>query len=248
VARKGAGAGATDTLDEIESSAERMAEWIRANAVLVVGGIGLTIAAAGLASWMASTSQREENAAAVELGTAMDEYRVAMGATPGAFEVPELANPEAARSIRSEFAERFLAIASEHEDTVAGTLALLEASDLLADQGDIEQAEATLATALDQSVTRGRLRGLVLQRQAQDYERAGRWAEAAASYEAAAEIAEFPLRYWALADAGRCLAEAGENGKALAVFERLEGEAPDFKLPDLHRIVLQELRAAVGPP
>jgi len=248
VARKRAGAAAPDTLDEIEGSAEKLAEWIRVNAVWVVGGIGLTVAVIGGVTWLASSANREENAAATELSAAMDEYRIAMGATPGSFEIPELANPEAAKGIRTEFAERFLAIASEHEDTVAGALARLEAADLLAAQGELELAEATLDAALELSVAKGRLRGLVLQRQAQAYERSGRWADAAASYEAASEIEEFPLRFWALADAGRCRAEAGQAAEALAAFERLEGAAPDFRLPDLHRTVLQELRAAVSAP
>jgi tetratricopeptide (TPR) repeat protein len=248
VARKGAGGAAPDTLDEIEGAAEKMAEWIRTNAVWVVGGIGLTVALAGGVSWLATSTKREEGAAAAELSTAMDEYRIAMGSSPGSFEIPELANPEAAKGIRTEFAERFLAIATEHENTVAGALARLEASDLLAAQGELELAETTLDAALALSVTQGRLRGLVLQRQAQAYERSGRWVDAAASYEAASEIEEFPLRFWALADAGRCLAEAGQGAEALAAFERLEGAAPDFRLPDLHRTLLQELRAAVSAP
>ena len=54
---------------------------------------------------------------------------------------------------------------------------------------------------------------------------------------------EFPLRFWALADAARCFARAGEPVTALALLERVENEAPEMKLPAHLRALLRELRA-----
>jgi thioredoxin-like negative regulator of GroEL len=60
----------------------------------------------------------------------------------------------------------------------------------------------------------------------------------------AGEIEEMPTRYQALGDAARCFAEAGDVKRALAIFERIETEAPDAALPAHTKARLLELRAA----
>src|SRR5262249_38140174 len=89
------------------------------------------------------------------------------------------------------------------------------------------------------------LAAFVQRRTAYLHEDRGEWAEAAAAHEAAAVPAN-PLRYWALADAARCRAEAGQTKEALALYDRLAAEAPDLALPDHLQAQAQELRAASG--
>ena len=64
------------------------------------------------------------------------------------------------------------------------------------------------------------------------------------AHEAASAIEAHPLRYWALADAARCYAQAGETGRAKALADRLELEAPTLNLPPHVRTKLRELRLA----
>jgi Tfp pilus assembly protein PilF len=79
------------------------------------------------------------------------------------------------------------------------------------------------------------------------HEDAGRWAEAAAAHAAAAEVPEYPLRTWALADAARCELKAGRRAEALALYDRLQAEAPDLALPEHEAAQLRELRATQQP-
>ena len=88
------------------------------------------------------------------------------------------------------------------------------------------------------------LRGLLLERIAQAYEDAGRWQEAATKHEEAAALEGFPLRHWARVGAARCFARAGQNERALELFERVEADAPDLNLPTHVRVRLRELRTA----
>ena len=53
-------------------------------------------------------------------------------------------------------------------------------------------------------------------------------------------------RYWALADAARCRALAGQTQQALALYDRLAAEAPDLQLSDHEAARARELRAAAG--
>ncbi len=235
---------AADVFDEFESSAERLADWVRRHALVL--GVGLLAVIAGVwgAQLWLRAGEAREGAASAALAEVRGEYLIAMGGDPGSFEPPELANPEAARQIRTEFAERFRGVANAHGGTVSGTLASLQALEL----GETEP-EATLAgleAALETAPDNPTLRAIVLQRIAQTHEAAGRLAEAAAAYESAGAIAAFPLHVFALAEAARCYADAGEPERALALYDRIEAEAPDFALPDHHRMLRRELLAGVG--
>ena len=161
-------------------------------------------------------------------------------------EVPELANPVAAAVIQEEYLERFRAVADEHRGTVAGTLALFEAAEIL---DRLERPEQTLEVwqqALDDLSGHASLRAMLHQRIARLHEERGDWTEAAAAHEAAGGIAEFPLRYWALAEAARCFAQAGQAERALALYEQVAREAPDLALPDHFRSQFRELRAVAA--
>lgn len=233
-----------EALDEIQSAADRMAEWIQNHLWWVVGGVVGLLLLAGLMSLMASAGARAEEEASAELAETRADYFEAMGASPGAFEVPELANQAAAARIRDEYRERFSAVAQEHPGTVAGALASLEAAELAVEAGDEEAASAIYDEVLREGAGGDRLHGMVLQRMAQSLEEEERWDEAAARHEEAADLEGYPLRDWALADAARCRAEAGDREAAAALYRRLEVEAPDLRLPDHLRMQKRELEAA----
>ncbi len=59
---------------------------------------------------------------------------------------------------------------------------------------------------------------------------------------AAAETPGYPLRCDALADAARCWAEAAKPDEALALFTRIQNEAPKYRLPPHVQARLAELQ------
>jgi tetratricopeptide (TPR) repeat protein len=85
--------------------------------------------------------------------------------------------------------------------------------------------------------------GIAQQRLGQAHEARQAWAQAAQAHEQAGRTAGYPLRHWALVDAARCYAAAGEPERALALYEEVEREAPDLNLPDHLRAQFRELRA-----
>ena len=236
-----------DVVEEIESGVERFAGWVGANlwlsAGILLGVLAVVGAVGGYASWQRS---REESASDA-LDAARAAYLREMGAPPGSLEVPELANPKAAAEIRERYLARFREVADGQRGTVAGTLALLEVAELLDALGRGEEVAAAYADARE-SAPNPILRAMVDRRLGYLHEDAGRWAEAAAAHEAAAAVEEYPLRAWALADAARCTLKAGRNTEALALYERLEVEAPDLPLPEHEAAQLRELRAGTATP
>jgi len=234
---------ASETLDEIQSAADKLGHWIQQNLVLVSCGILGLLALAGIAALVARADDRREEGASTALAEARAAYFEAMGAAPGSLQVPELANQAAAERIRAEYRERFEQVAKEHSGTVSGALAHLEAAQLALDAGDRAAADAIYQQVLDEGADGDRLRGLVLQRIAQSLEDQEQWAEAAERHEQAADLPEYPLRDWALADAARCRVMAGDREAAAALYRRLDAEAPDLRLPDHLRVEKREVEA-----
>lgn len=232
-----------DMIEELESAADRLANWIARNAWLVGGVLVLVLGTAGAWGGYRSWSQGREEAASNALDRTQTAYLFAFGAQPGAIEVPELANPAAAVAIREEYVTKFKAVADEHSGTVAGTLALLEAAELLNRLGRPEDAGEIWGEALASASGNPGLYGILQQRVGQAHEERQAWAEAAAAHQEAGHTAGYPLRHWALVDAARCYAAAGEPERALALYEEVEREAPDLNLPDHLRAQFRELRA-----
>jgi predicted negative regulator of RcsB-dependent stress response len=241
------------TLEEIESIADRIANWIGANPAAVIAVAGFILLAAGsYGGWVAWRSSREDNAS-FALASLERDYLKAMGAAPGATEITEPANPETGKAVRREFAEKLLAMASEHSHTSASSVARLTAGDLLAAAGEPEKALDAWQAALGGIGRNPALRGVALRRVATALEAQGKWSEAAAANLEAGELTGFPLRQWALADAARCYAEAGDRDRAASIADRVESQGSSDELPPALAAKLAELRvqgsagAAGGP-
>jgi tetratricopeptide (TPR) repeat protein len=235
----------TDALEGIESTVERAARWIGEHAIAVTIAVVVVLAGGAGYEFMRSRAENREALASDALDRTQTAFLAAMGAEPGAIEVPELANPEAAKRIRGEYVQHFTAVAEAHPGTLPAALAWLSVADLHEALGDPQATLASLNQSLAQQPRNGRLAGLIHQRIAQLHEAQGRVAEAAAAYEAAGALADFPLRYHALVDAARCYAQTGAPDRALALLERVETEARDvYDLPASARVLLRELRAA----
>jgi len=235
---------APELLEEIEGAADRLANWIGEHAWQLGGGlVALLVTVWGVEVYRDS-GRESEAAASLALERTRSAYLMALGADPGALEAPELANPKAAEAIHEEYLAEFREVAEAHAGTVAGTLALFETADLLEELGRGDQTAAVWEEALGGAEGNPRLEGMLRQRIAAAHEDDEAWAQAAAAYEAASGIEGYPLRYWAMVDAARCWLAAGERERSLALYERVETEAPDLALPDHIRLELRELRSA----
>ena len=243
MARRDHGAAA-EMLGELESAADRLGEWLQTNLRPVAAAIAALLVVAGIGAWIVSARNSAEQEASNALAQTRTDFLSAMGAAPGAIDVPELANREAASQIRAEYEQRYAVVAATHPGTVAGALAALEQARLANEGGRGDEAIGLLEQALSDAPSDGPVRGMMLQQLAQRLEAAGRWTDAAGRHEAAAQLADYPLRQWALADAARCRALARENTAALALYERLEREAPELPLSDVQKAQRLELRAA----
>lgn len=237
---------AAETLEELEGAADRLGDWLEENLRIVIAAVVGVLVLAGVGAWIVSVRESAAQQASTALSKVRVDYLSAMGAGPGALEVPELANPQAAAEIRSEYAARFDEVAERYPGTVAGALAALEVADLLRRGEGVEASLARLEQALERAPADEPLRGMLLQRIAQDLESAGRWEEAARRHLQAAELDGYPLADWALADAARTTFEAGDPEGALALYDRLEAEAPALRLPDHLRAQVRELRASLS--
>ena len=232
---------AGETLDELQSGADRLGTYIQEHLKEVVIGVVVLLLLAGGASLLLSSRERSEEAASIALEKARNEYLRAMGASPGALEVPELANPEAAKRVREEYRAIYGEIADAHPGTVSGALARLEVVSLQQSAGELDAALETLKQVRAEAPSRPGLQGMILQAEAQTLEQADRFEEAAERHEQAAALDGYPLRHYALADAARCRAQAGDAAAARALYAKLDAEAPDLRLPEYQRIQRREL-------
>jgi hypothetical protein len=238
---------AAEMLSELESVGDRLGDWLQSHFTAVVIGIAVLLAVSGITAWIISARDSSEKAASTDLAQTRADYLSAMGAEPGAVEPPEIANPTAAAEIRAEYEKRYAQVAADHPGTIAGTLAQIERAGLVAgDSSRSEEAIGLLEQAVVDAPSRNPVRGIALQRLAQRLEAAERWGDAADRHEAASQIADYPLRFWAIADAARCRALAGDASAARALYDRLDREAPDLPLDDVQKAQRLELRAAAA--
>jgi tetratricopeptide (TPR) repeat protein len=232
------------TLDEIESSGDRLTEWVIANPPIILGvGLAILVLAGGYALVRSNVEANLEEASAA-LGAVQADYRRAMGASPNDVLIAEPANADTARRVREEYVERFAEVAVAHAGTAGGALAGLEAGILEQALGKPEEALTAwqeAAAGVGQETTLGALLEL---RVAAAHEAAERWLEAGEAFERAASVESFPLRQTARAEAARCYAEGGDVERALAAYARVKSEDPDGFLPEHLDARLLELQAA----
>lgn len=232
-----------DTLEELESIGERLAQWVGANPVIVLGIAGaILLAAAGYGGYRA-WSHSQANSGSAALATLHADFVEAMGGKPTDVEVPEPANPETAKTVRTEYADKYLALATEWSGSPTGALALLEAGQLFAQLGNTDRALEVFQQAAADAPSGSPIRGVVDSRVGHLLESKGDFEAAAKAHEAAAAIPGFPLRVEALAAAARCWAEAGKPDQALAIYQRLKSESPDLQLAPHVEARLSEIEA-----
>ncbi len=233
-----------DTLEEIQHFTDRLVERVSANPRPILALLGGIVLLAAIGGGVLQWRQARSEAATEALEDLRSEFVAAMGGSPGSLEVPEPANPETARSIRTDFADRFTVLAEEHAGTPAAALALAQVAELRLQLGETDAALEAWRAAADAAADRPQLRGVLLERLGQAYEVAGQPSEAATAYEGAGDTSGYPLRYPALAQAARLRADAGEIERALALYKRIRAESPETRLPDHLAARLRELEAA----
>lgn len=237
---------AAQTLEAIESTGDRLVQWISDNPTPILGTAIAILVIAGVVGLTGDTFSSGSTESTAALARVQSNYQIAMGATPGTIEIPEPANPETARRIRTETITAYEAVASDYAGTTAGALALLEAGELQQQLGETDAAVSTFERALGAVDPDDTIRALVLSRLAAVHEAAGRFAEAGAAYEQAGQILEYPLRFDALADAARTYAQAGDRTRALAAYQQILSEAPDFRIAPYIEARLDELEDQPG--
>jgi tetratricopeptide (TPR) repeat protein len=234
---------ASTALDEIEERSGDLAEWIGDNPLPIVGTAGVILAIAAAYTLTTSGIDSAKQEASASLAVVSSEYRAAMGGDYyGSLVVPEPANPEIARNTRLDYVARFQSLAAEHAGSEMGSLALVNAGSLQADVDDLKGALASFQQALEPYGGNQAMRGIILERIAAIHEQLGDLPAAAAAHLEASEITSYPLRYFALLNAARSQAEAGEADAAIVSFDRVLQESPDLLIPEHTQAMLLELK------
>lgn len=237
-----------DTLEELASLGERLAQWVGANPALVLGGAALILLlAAAVGGWRAYSTARGERASAA-LSIVRGELVTAMGGKPTDSEIPEPANPETARAVRTDFADRYLALANEWKGTPTAGLALLEAGGLFEQLGNRDRALEVWTQAVSTTPAGSPALGILHSRIAVAQEERGDFEAAARSHEAAAAVPGYPLIGGSLSAAVRCWIEANKPEQALAAARRLKSELPEYKLAPYVEASIAEIESRTGAP
>jgi predicted negative regulator of RcsB-dependent stress response len=235
-----------DTLEELESVGERLMQWVGANPAIVLGILGaILLGAAGYGGYRAY-SHAQAAKASTALAALHGEFVAAMGGKVTDIAVPEPANQETAKTVRTEYADKYLAVAKEWSGTPTAALGLLEAGELFAKLGNPDRALEVAMQALQQTPADSPIRSVIESRVASLQEEKGDFEAAARSYEAAAAVPGNPLHADALAQAARSWVEAGKTEQALAIYQRLKTETPDLDLAPHIQARLEELAARSG--
>ena len=237
---------ATETLEEIEGGFDRLAEWVQSNPTTVLTAIALVLTVAlgvNVQQCVVAEAAEESSARVAQL---QGDYREAMGAVPGAIEVPEPANPETARAVREDYLAQFLAVGDEFDGSTAAVEARVLAGTLQEQLGDPTAAIATWRLAAENAPSGTTLQALAYLRLARGLESQSEPAAAAEAFETAGRIEAYGARYSALAEAARCFAEAGDTAQALPLVD--EALAQDAAIPAYLSARLRELRARHADP
>lgn len=232
-----------ETLEQLQSFGDRLAHWVATHPIPVLAVAGaILLAAAGWGGWQAWSASRVD-AASAELAKVRTGFVAAMGGQPGDVDVPEPANPETARTVRTDYLQRFLDLARSQSGTTSGALAALEASELYEALGTPDKALEILQEAAPKLPAANPTLGILQTRIGAALEADGSFEAAAQAYESAAAVAGYPLHLEALGAAARTWAEAGKREQALAAYQRLRTESPEYRLAPWVDARLKELEA-----
>ncbi len=232
-----------DALEELESFGERLAQWVGANPAIVLGVAGAILLGAASFGGYQAYSRSQADKASASLAKLHGEFVAAMGGKAADVAIPEPANPETAKAVRTEYADKYVALAKQWSATPTAALSLLEAGELFEKLGDGDRALEVLLQASEQAPAESPIRAAAASRIGSLHEEKGDFEAAARAHEAAAAVPGSPLSAEALAQAARCWAEAGNSDLALALYQRLRTESPDRKLAPHIEVRLQELEA-----
>lgn len=235
-----------DTLEELESVGERLAQWVGANPAIVLGIAGAILLGAASYGGYRAYSHSQAEKASTALASLHSEFIAAMGGKPMDVEIPEPANPETARSVRAQFADRYLAVAAEWSGTTTAALGLMKAGELFEKLGNRDRALEVFTQASTSVAADSPIRGVIESRIAGLQEQKGEFEAAAKSYEAAAAVPGYPLHTEALAQAARCWAEASKPEQALAIYNKLKADSPELELAPHIQAELEELAVRAG--
>ena len=232
-----------EAFEEIENLVERGARWVGDNPGPVLVAVAVILAVTAAVATTRWWNERTERRASEAVAEVRDGFLRAMGAEPGAISFSEPANAETARQAREQYAARFAEAASTHAGTAAAVEGWLEAGNLREALAEGDAALEAWQRAVTEAPADSALRGLALERLARGREAHGDFPGAAAAFEQAGAIEDFPLRYYAMTDAARTYALAGQRERAVALADRVEAEAPGLRLPEHVKARLAELRA-----
>ena len=240
---------AAHTLNALETRGDRAAEWISENPLLILGVGGVILLVAAIWGFSSQDDREEDLQASAELSVVENDYRTAMGAAAGSVEIPEPANPEAARSIREDFVAQFSQLGAGASGTVAGALAQLEAGKLEQQLGHLESAETLFRAGAEALPPAGEgLAAFFLVRLASAHEAASEWPEAARTYLRASQVPDYPLSQAAVADAIRCYLEAGDLEAARSLLPSLERDGANAAIPNYVSARFDEIRYSGNTP
>jgi hypothetical protein len=228
-------------LEDIDSVFERGAAWVGARPQLALAALVALLLVGAAVGGLSSMRERSAHAAEAEIAGVYDSYLAAMGASPGAREVPEPANPALGRTTREEFAAKLLAAAANHDSSAAAVVGRLQAADMLDKNGDAQGAFQARELAAAKAPSGTGVAVIALTRLGVAREAKGDLAAAAEAFESAGKI-DSPARALALADAARCQADLGHKERALALFAEAEKHGADA-IPAHIRQRLIELRS-----
>jgi hypothetical protein len=231
-------------LDEIESRSQDLADWIGDNPMPILAAGGVILLAAAIYGIASSGVEGSAHAASTEIASVKNEFRQAMGGSyAGLPDIPELANPEAAKDTREQYLGRFQQLAVDHSGSEMGSYALIQAGMLQSALEDSAGAIASFEQALEPYDNDAPMRGILLERLALLHEERGEASDAVKQHIAASNVTGYPLRYFALLNAARLQAEMGEVDAAIANFDRITTESPDLLLPEHTEAMLREAKA-----
>ena len=222
---------AAQTLDALETTGDRLANWISENPLPILAvGVGILVIA-GIWAVFSQEDNEADLAASTQLTATQAAYRSAMGADANAIDIPEPANRDAAQSIREEAILDYDRVSADNPGTVAAAVAQLQAGKLEQDLENLAAARSHYQSGLDRTPPGNALAAFFWVRLASIAEAENDPAGAADAYVQAANVPDYPLSHTARMDAIRCYLEAGDPKAAAVIHDQLQVQVPDIQLP-----------------